>query len=196
MTLAHCVLDLAASAFELSIAGLAPNGLTQRLSSAGLGLDLAIDVIVMCSMFRFFYQNRPGSKSTRSLINRLAMHTFASGALTVVANAVILATFITRPKSQIYSGASFVLPHLYANCLLAVLNARESLRRRDTDGPSIARTPSLSSFRIARPSSISTPNYQLATMNQTRSAFNIKESGETFTPCHVRIPSPALHLTD
>ncbi|KIJ46920.1 hypothetical protein M422DRAFT_249665 [Sphaerobolus stellatus SS14] len=62
-------------------------------------------------MFHFFYTSRTQVKSTQNPLNKLAIYTFASGFITVVANAVILATFLTQPSSQIYSGASFVLPH-------------------------------------------------------------------------------------
>jgi len=111
LTLGHCVLEFVASGVELSISGIAAGDLTERLASAGLGIDLTIDVIVMFSMFHFFHQNRTGFRATRSLLNRLAMYTFASGSLTVIANAVILSMFITKPQTQIYSGASFVQPH-------------------------------------------------------------------------------------
>jgi hypothetical protein len=74
-------------------------------------MDLTIDVIVMFAMFHFFHKNRTGFKAwcsylwsfsgylwlipkpcrTQGLMNRLAMYTFASGSITVIANAVILA---------------------------------------------------------------------------------------------------------
>ncbi|KIJ25992.1 hypothetical protein M422DRAFT_273004 [Sphaerobolus stellatus SS14] len=134
LTFSHTVLDYVAAGLELSVTGLAAEDLTARLAEAGLSLDLVTDVIIMFAMFHFFYTSRTQVKSTQNLLNKLAMYTFASGFITVVANAVILATFLTQPTSQIYSGASFVLPHLYSNCLLAVLNSRKSLRDRYDTG--------------------------------------------------------------
>ncbi|GJJ15412.1 hypothetical protein Clacol_009688 [Clathrus columnatus] len=111
MTIAHTVVDLLAAGFGLSNSGLAAIKLSAQLAQTGLSLDLALDIIIMLSMFHFFYTNRTHIKSTQSLLNKLAFYTFASGSLTVVANAVILAMFVTLPTTQIYSGASFVLPH-------------------------------------------------------------------------------------
>lgn len=132
LTLSHTALDLTASGIVTVSEGLADaavdSNVTARLAQTGIALDLTIDIIVMLAMFHFFYTSHTEVKSTQNLLHKLTLYTFASGSLTVVANIIILVTYLSIPNTEIFSGITFVLPHLYSNCLLAILNSRSHLR--------------------------------------------------------------------
>lgn len=145
LTLTHTGLVLGMGGIALSakeFGTVKTHSTTVGLTSASLSIGLLLDIIIAFAMFHFFHNNRSEIKSTQSLLNKLTLYTFASGLLTVVSNAVILATYLSKPNAQIYTGASFVLPHLYSNCLLAMLNSRANLRARYNDTPVIPIEPS------------------------------------------------------
>ncbi|KZV82159.1 hypothetical protein EXIGLDRAFT_730124 [Exidia glandulosa HHB12029] len=125
----------AAAVFQLGLTGTIVSGTAQKnLACASLAVDLVVDAIITAAMVHFLRTHRTGIKSTESLMNTLTNYTLASGFSTFVCSCVILGTYVALPDTQIYSGISFLLPHLYTNSLLALLNARRSLRHRSTVG--------------------------------------------------------------
>lgn len=120
---------LVATIFELSLTGtLVSPELSKHLALVALSCDVATDLIIMISMFYFLRTQRTGTKLTDQLLNTLTAYTLASGFLTCITSAICLAFYVAKPKTQIYSGISFALPHLYTNSLLSLLNARQFLR--------------------------------------------------------------------
>lgn len=105
---------------------------SEHMAISALVLMMVCDAIITTAMVHFLYTHRSGMKSTESMMSTLTNYTIASGFTTFVMTCLVLITYIALPQEQIYSAMSFLLSHLYVNSLLAMLNARRSLRRRNS----------------------------------------------------------------
>ncbi|KAL5508765.1 hypothetical protein ACEPAG_4744 [Sanghuangporus baumii] len=88
------------------------------------------DTFLAVSMMCLIRKARSGIHRTDSLINRLVVYTVASGFVIAFWALVALIGAATAPHSLIYLSADLCFPKLYFNCMLALLNARLSLRER------------------------------------------------------------------
>ncbi|KAF8511262.1 hypothetical protein BU17DRAFT_69701 [Hysterangium stoloniferum] len=143
------------------------------------------------------------NRRTKELMNRLTLYTFASGFLTVVGSAVVLSLLITKPTTQTYSGASFVLPHLYANCLLALLNSRRSLRENYVNEAYVMDSSTARSIRFNVPTPVVT-NAAFPSKGTQSNDFSTGISSSNFTsvdtrpltPLEMRRPPSVLHVEE
>jgi len=136
-----------------------------RLADVALVADVVGDTTIMLCMFYFLRTNRTGQRGMDNVLKLLMAYTFASGLLTTTCAVVVLATYLRYPQKQIFSGASFTLPHLYINSFLALLNARGFLRSKidtqeiDTSNiPTIKFTPNRSGDSAETDESIPSKN--------------------------------------
>jgi len=137
LSLLQLAMGSAAATIELSHrSGIVSASLTKTIACTALGADLACDTLILVAMLYFLQTHRTGVRSTEQLMNALVVYTLASGFLTFVGSALTLIMYLSSPQTQIYSAISFILPHLYINSLLAVLNARHALRQRSETAPS------------------------------------------------------------
>ncbi|KAI0791648.1 hypothetical protein BC629DRAFT_1593233 [Irpex lacteus] len=137
-------------AYEFSSwAGLLEASYTHAPINAGWALNVAVDASITFVLATYLYQDRSAAtkRGTKTLINKLAHYAISTGALTLwvldtllttissllmtvlvrMASTAIFITFNARSHSLVFGGLLEVLTKLYANSMLAMLNARRSV---------------------------------------------------------------------
>ncbi|KDR85944.1 hypothetical protein GALMADRAFT_235123 [Galerina marginata CBS 339.88] len=99
------------------------------LFSMGLGLSCAVDILITLSLFYLLRQKRRQSIMLHSIIDSLILYAFEIGSLTSAATVASMLCWVILDNSLIFLGLHFVVGKLYANSLLATLNARNKLRQ-------------------------------------------------------------------
>ncbi|KAI5115183.1 hypothetical protein M0805_006471 [Coniferiporia weirii] len=95
---------------------------------------VAITDIAIATVIVFLLRSlRSGVKQTDSLISRLVLYTVSSGLITSIVALEALITAVVLPKTFIYLISDLVIPKLYFNSIMAMLNSRQKLRNRDCD---------------------------------------------------------------
>ncbi|KAI0069201.1 hypothetical protein BV25DRAFT_1818183 [Artomyces pyxidatus] len=111
-------------------------GWSMSINATTAASDLAI-ALVLCGLL---HNSRTGFRRSDTMINKLILFTVNTGVLTSVDAICSLATIAALPNSFVYICFFFALGRLYANSLLATLNARASLRSPSEDASSISLT--------------------------------------------------------
>lgn len=106
------------------------------------GSSVFVDVLIAGSLCVLLHRSRSGFKSTDSLVNTLMLYSINTGLLTSIAAMACFVTFAIWPHTFIFIGIFFVLGKLYINSILAVLNTRKFLRKRNSGVTTIPRSPS------------------------------------------------------
>ncbi|KAF5327506.1 hypothetical protein D9619_004986 [Psilocybe cf. subviscida] len=133
-----------------------------------LGGSVVADVMITVSLCILLGNIRTGFKLTDSLVNTLMLYTINTGLLTSVSATACFVTFAIWPHAFVFIGFYFVLSKLYINSLLAMLNTRERLRKKNTGITSIPRSPS-----CLEPLPINTPFMTCAPSRTYREEFAI-----------------------
>ncbi|KAI0343180.1 hypothetical protein BDW22DRAFT_1246560 [Trametopsis cervina] len=100
--------------------------------NAGWGLNVAVDFLITSVLATYLYQDRSGAlkNNTRTMVSKLFHYAISTGALTLMASTAIFITFNARSHSLVFGGLLEVLTKLYANSMLAMLNARNSIKEK------------------------------------------------------------------
>lgn len=130
------------------------SSLSQAISCASLVIMMVCDAIITIAMVYYLQNHRSGIKSTETMLSTLTNYTLASGLITAVAACLDFITYVAVPQRGVYVAISYLLPHLYTNSFLALLNARRSLRRGRSSHISLIMDPERAET-AARPFSIS-----------------------------------------
>jgi len=93
------------------------------------------DTLVAISLCTLLFNSRTGIKRTDSVVKVMMAFIINTGLLTSVCAMGCLVTYAIWPQKFIFMGLYFALSKLYVNSLLASLNARASLRKRDQADP-------------------------------------------------------------
>ncbi|KAI0341119.1 hypothetical protein BDW22DRAFT_1430273 [Trametopsis cervina] len=94
--------------------------------NATWALSIAADLSVVLVLLYYLYRNRrAGFGRTRRIMRGLSHYSLSTGVLTLVCSLAVLITFNTNQDTMIYGGFLEVLSKLYANSVLAMLNARQ-----------------------------------------------------------------------
>jgi len=88
------------------------------------------DVATVTSICGFLYRKRSGIRSTRSIAHKIMLYTINTTGLTCLATVICLITYATMPTNLIFLAIYFVLPKLYLNSILSLLNFRKKLRKQ------------------------------------------------------------------
>jgi len=96
----------------------------------GLSLAVAVDILIAASCCWFLNRNRSDFSSMNSIINSITLYTIETGLLTCIVTIISLICWIAMPGNLVFLGMHFVISKMYANALLATLNARKRLRGR------------------------------------------------------------------
>ncbi|KAG0704361.1 hypothetical protein DFH29DRAFT_849070 [Suillus ampliporus] len=99
------------------------------LFTLGLTLSAFVDIIITAFLCYLLRQNRTTILSTNRIIDTLTLWTIRNGLITSAATIATLICWLVMPQNRIYIGLHFIVAKLYANSLLATLNARQ--HRRD-----------------------------------------------------------------
>ncbi|KAJ8597643.1 hypothetical protein M405DRAFT_723912 [Rhizopogon salebrosus TDB-379] len=95
----------------------------------GLSLSAFVDIMITTSLCYFLHKNRTMiAKLTIHMLDTLTFWTIQNGSITCAAAIASLLAWIGMPQNRIFLGLHFVVAKLYANSLLATLNARQKLR--------------------------------------------------------------------
>ncbi|KJA25048.1 hypothetical protein HYPSUDRAFT_434943 [Hypholoma sublateritium FD-334 SS-4] len=111
-----------------------------------LGSSIVVDGLITVSLCMLLEGIRTGYRSMDSLVNTLMLYSINTGLLTSLCATACFVTFAIWPHQFVFMGFYFVLSKLYINSLLAVLNTREALRKRNTGMHSIPQSPSSMQF--------------------------------------------------
>ncbi|KAI0083048.1 hypothetical protein BDY19DRAFT_100896 [Irpex rosettiformis] len=100
-----------------------------------LSMSMASNLSIMLSLIYLFRRGRTQVQRTNYIINTLIFYTIQAGALIVVTEAVVIAldVYVDRVGFA-YIGVYAMQGNLYANSLLASLNARTTLRSIGSNG--------------------------------------------------------------
>ncbi|KAG2141031.1 hypothetical protein DEU56DRAFT_280505 [Suillus clintonianus] len=93
----------------------------------GLLLSALVDGMITLSLCYFLRKNRPKFTDTMRIIDTLTFWTIQNGSMTSAATIATLICWKTMPENRIFLGLHFVVAKLYANSLLATLNARKQI---------------------------------------------------------------------
>ncbi|KAL7278347.1 hypothetical protein ACG7TL_008323 [Trametes sanguinea] len=104
------------------------------LFSAVFGCAVLGDACLTGTLVTALARSRTGSKRTDSLIEVLIIYSINTGLLTSIFGLLTFIFAIILPGNLIYLGIAVVGVKLYANSVLAVLNARKSLSNRVLHG--------------------------------------------------------------
>jgi len=96
----------------------------------GLSLAVSVDILIASSLCYFLNKSRTGFSSMDSVINSITLYTVETGLLTCIVTILSLVCWISMPDNLIFLGLHFAISKMYANALLATLNARTRLRGR------------------------------------------------------------------
>ncbi|KAJ3007343.1 hypothetical protein NUW54_g3582 [Trametes sanguinea] len=104
------------------------------LVSAIYGFAVAVDSIVTGVLIAVLLKSRTGFRSTDSLIQTLVIYTVNSGLVPSIAGILSFVFALSMSGNMVYVAMGVVATKLYANSVLAVLNARRSLAERALNG--------------------------------------------------------------
>jgi len=98
----------------------------------GLGLSVAIDLIIAVTLMYFLQKGKTGFKETDNVIHKMIAFSVNSGLFTAIVSIAIVLSFIFNKKGLLFAGLVQMSSKLYANSLMGTLNARQILRKAMT----------------------------------------------------------------
>jgi len=97
--------------------------------SCGLSLSSLLDVLITVLLCYLLLQSHKKNSSMNHILDSLMLYAFENGSLTCMATVASLICWLTMHTNLIFMGIHFVISKLYANSLLATLNARKNLHQ-------------------------------------------------------------------
>ncbi|KAI0683354.1 hypothetical protein BC835DRAFT_748663 [Cytidiella melzeri] len=94
-------------------------------------LNVVVDSLITIALSVFLYQTRMSaqSRNTKNIVLKLMYYSLSAGGLTLLTSVIILVTFNVSDGTITYGGCMQIIAKLYANSMLAVLNARQGIVR-------------------------------------------------------------------
>ncbi|KAH8099877.1 hypothetical protein BXZ70DRAFT_1065375 [Cristinia sonorae] len=96
--------------------------------TSGLSLAAVVDGMIAAGLIWYLNRSRTGFSDMDTILDSIKVYTIENGLLTSITTVVSLICWITMPSNLIFLGLHFVISKLYANALMATLNARTVLR--------------------------------------------------------------------
>ncbi|KAI0370123.1 hypothetical protein BV20DRAFT_995821 [Pilatotrama ljubarskyi] len=93
----------------------------------GLSTAASLDVLIASALCYFLRRGRSGFSSMDKIVDAITLYTIENGMLTCITTVISLICWVSMPTNLIFLGLHFAISKLYANSLLATLNARKSL---------------------------------------------------------------------
>ncbi|KAI0091217.1 hypothetical protein BDY19DRAFT_991788 [Irpex rosettiformis] len=148
-----------------------------RIVEATFSLGLVADVAITGTLMYYLGFNRSGFAVTNKKLHTLVHYTASTGALTVIISAVIVGS-VKLETSLLFGGLIEIISKLYANSMLAMLNARNKIRNE--------RGPERSSAAYEFTTSIRSEPYQSEYLRDPRARYDTpSESAYTTTACGI-----------
>ncbi|KAH9943025.1 uncharacterized protein BXZ73DRAFT_97089 [Epithele typhae] len=136
----------------------------------------AADVSIAGSLCFMLNRSRSEFVKSNTLINKLILFAVNTGLLTSVCACISLITYFTLPLSFVYICFYFLMGRLYANSLLATLNARNRLRSHAATDGSLSLPDMQPSANLAR---ISRHGEGIAIRIETTNESDIAQDADT-----------------
>ncbi|KAF8881881.1 hypothetical protein BD779DRAFT_1788100 [Infundibulicybe gibba] len=133
----HCVIVMGVCEYAFSVVETTFNkitgGFTGDFATAALCCVVATDWTITGSLIYYLRRGRSETQSSRlnTVVNRLIFYAINVGALISAVDLVVLGLSSAKLDNLYYLGLFETVGNLYANSLLASLNARMSLRQAD-----------------------------------------------------------------
>jgi multidrug efflux pump subunit AcrB len=96
--------------------------------SCGLSLSSLLDVLITSYLCYLLLRERKTNSRMNHILDHLMFYAFENGSLTCAAAFTSLICWLTMHTNLIFMAIHFVISKLYANSLLASLNARRNLQ--------------------------------------------------------------------
>jgi len=90
-------------------------------------LSASSDISIAASLVYLLRGSRSGFKQTQSMVNKLIMFSINTGLVTSICAIMAFVSVLAWPDTFLYIALYLLISRLYANSLLATLNARASL---------------------------------------------------------------------
>jgi len=100
----------------------------KSLGLAGTALVVVLDTLIATILCVYLLMQRATGKNVRRIVRGVCVLAINTGLTSSLLSILNIVTFFAFPNSMIFLATNFVFTKVYANCLLANLNARESLR--------------------------------------------------------------------
>ncbi|KAI8980616.1 hypothetical protein BD414DRAFT_579485 [Trametes punicea] len=99
----------------------------------GLSTAASLDILIAGGLCYLLRRGRTGFTGMDKIIDAITLYTIENGMLTCVTTVVSLICWVSMPTNLIFLGLHFAISKLYANSLLATLNARKSLLNKSQE---------------------------------------------------------------
>jgi len=87
-----------------------------------------VDLTIVLVFLYYLYQNRSlGLRQTRNIVSKIMHYSIATGAFTALFSITILIAYNAYSQSLLFAGVLEAVSKLYANSMLAMLNARHEI---------------------------------------------------------------------
>lgn len=96
----------------------------------GLSASSVLDLLICCALLYYLGKSRTGFSSMDQVINSLSLYSIESGLVPCMVTVSALICWLTMQNNLVFLGLHFIISKLYANSLLATLNARARIRAR------------------------------------------------------------------
>ncbi|KAF9267699.1 hypothetical protein L218DRAFT_641497 [Marasmius fiardii PR-910] len=149
-------------------------------------LAILSDIMVAAALVILLRRSRTELQDTNSLINKLIVYAVNRCILTSVVAVLEVILFLSFPHSLYAFAFDFVIGKLYANSLLAHLNSRKSLVKRNNSRGTFTST----SFAVATPGEFSLRGLESTTTGTSPSSRGAQGDEES------RIYSTSISTTD
>jgi len=103
------------------------------MTYSAFGSAAAVDSILAATTIYYLRRSRGEFEATNSRISKLVFWTLSTGVITSVCSLAALISYALFPHKFYFLAIEFLLTKLYMNSLLAMLNARRSIREGGTD---------------------------------------------------------------
>lgn len=98
------------------------------ITYASFGSAVVVDALLAVTIIYYLRRSRGEFESTNNRIEKLVFWTLSTGVITSICSLAALITYTLFPDKLYFLAIEFLLTKLYINSLLAMLNARRSIR--------------------------------------------------------------------
>ncbi|KAF9257836.1 hypothetical protein L218DRAFT_990847 [Marasmius fiardii PR-910] len=97
---------------------------------AGMSLSVAADLFISAGLVHYLLKARESAiKSTETIVDKLIVYSLTTGGIAGAENLLTLLLGVIFPESAYLTISYFPMCKVYVNCLLALLNARDHLKK-------------------------------------------------------------------
>ncbi|KAF8163818.1 hypothetical protein B0H34DRAFT_795467 [Crassisporium funariophilum] len=98
------------------------------LALASTALCVVLDSLIAIILCVYLVKQEPKGKDLRKIVRRVVIFAINTGLASSMLSIFNVVTFLAMPDTMIFLASTFIFTKVYANILLANLNARDSLR--------------------------------------------------------------------